>query len=368
MSDPTARLKTCVQCGRILQGSDRSCPSCHAAQPAPGERRPPSGTLAGAAGSSGGTRAPGDSLARSLLLPACAVAVLVALSLGISIVSRKIAQRAGSAAAGGASRGGSGSDGGAAGLAFEAREAGGDAFDRAALGGAARVALDLRRVLEHYEVEGTTATEIFDSIDAHGPDGPDGKAVGLTRMQGGAYSYARDERSGRCVVTSLEATLTITLPRLTTTPLPEPIYERWRDYSAAVAAHEQRHADIYADAALRVAERLRSLQPFADRSAMEAAFTSAWTTEMGSAERSNRDFHRREAQDVALEREIVTNQLQRVERDLEARAARLKAQEQRFPDLRLPPDEYRQHEADRVGYAEGLAERAGLIDRGLWLH
>ena len=41
MSGPEGRLKTCVQCGAILQAADPTCASCRASQPAPGAPRPP---------------------------------------------------------------------------------------------------------------------------------------------------------------------------------------------------------------------------------------------------------------------------------------------------------------------------------------
>lgn len=327
MTEPAPRLKTCVRCGAILQTSDSLCPSCRAPQPAAGEPRAPREAQ---------VQAPPASLVRRVALPLLGVALLVAVALGLNAARQWLAQRSGRAASDATATD-------AVHVAPVAREVGSDAFDQAARDGAPRVELDLQRVLESYTVEGTTAGQIFSAIDERGPDSPDGRAVGLTRLQSGTYQYARDERSGRCVVTSLGATLTITLPRLTTSPLPEPVYERWQAYVRAVAEHEQRHADIYAEAAGRVADRLGSLQPFADRPAMEAGFTSTWTEEMGAAERENRDFHRREAQGVAFEREIVTNEIRRVEHELEA-------------------------EADRVRYAALLAERAGLIERGLWLH
>jgi predicted secreted Zn-dependent protease len=321
VTDPAPRLRSCVRCGAILQASDTACPSCRSAQPAPGAPRPTE------------SRAPPGSPVRRAVGPLIVVAMLAAAGLGLYSLNNWLSGRAGRAATQAAAAD-------AVHLTLEGREIGSEAFDRAAGAG---VELDLQRELEYYDVEGTSAGEIFDAIDARGPDSPDGKAVGLTRLQSGTYLYASDARSGRCVVTSLGATLTITLPRLTTTPLPEQTYERWKDYSRAVAEHEQRHADIYAEAAGRVADRLEAAQPFADRAAMEAAFTAAWSEEMAVAERENREFHGQEARAVAFEREIVTNEIRRVERELEA-------------------------ETDRVRYAALLTERAGLIERGLWLH
>jgi len=367
VTGPAARLKSCVRCGAILQAADGLCPSCHASQPPPGApREPPSPSRPQA----GGARRP-----RGPALGAVALLVVVAGALALALTL--VARRGGGAGQdsprnpggpGGSASGAAGSaafTGDASRLDFAASETGGDAFDRVAGGGAPAIELDLQRVTETYPVEGATTAQIFAAIDAHGPDGPDGKAVGLTRMQNGAYRYARDERSGRCAIKSISARLTVTLPRLLTTSVPAPIYERWQEYARAVEEHEQHHVGIYGDAARRVVKRLGAEQPFADREAMQAGFKAAWEQEMDRAERENADFHRQEARGVAQERELLGNELQRVDQELSALAARQAA---RGGGRARTASEARQAEADSARYDVLLKQRAGLVERGLWLH
>jgi predicted secreted Zn-dependent protease len=359
VTEPSPRLKTCARCGTILQASDGECRTCHAPQPPAGERR----------AARDETAAGGRSPVRPLLVGLVASVLLAAAGYGLYTVREQLARRLSAGGASGRATGDATGGAAAADAITPVERAGaGDAFDFADGAPAPRVEAQLERVLAHYHVEGRTTIEVFASIDALGPDGPQGKAVGLTELQSGTYEYVQDRTSARCVVTSLTARLTITLPQLVTTPLPLSLDESWRSYLRAVAEHEQRHADIFAEAVDRVAERLRSSQPFADRTAMEAGFEAAWTAEMAVAEHSNAEFHRREAQDTAFEREVVGNELARVERELETLSARLQERSRRYPDLHLPLEEYAQHESDRLRYDALIKERAGLIERGLWLH
>jgi len=354
MSGTAERLKTCVQCGAILRAGQGACEACGATQPAPGAPRPPR-EPAPAPG-------PAPRRWRSVALALAVVGLLAAFAAGLQVLRDKVRGRAARASPAADARS-------VVPTAHEAApDAAPDAFDQLAGRGAPRVEVDLQRELESYAVDGTTAEQIFASIDARGPDGPDGKAVGLTRLQSGEYQYARDPDSGRCVVTRLEARLTITLPKLTSPTLPLAIDEKWRDYQRAVSQHEEHHAEIYRSAVDRVAEKLRFEQPFADRSTMEAAFAATWAGEMDVAERENREFHRHEEQGIVQERDSVTRDLRRVDGELEAIAGRMQARAAKYPNLELPPDEYQRHEADRVRYDALLAERAGLIERGLWLH
>ena len=356
MSGSEGRLKTCVQCGAILQAADVACASCRASQPAPGAPRPPRPlrTVPETA------RPPAPVLLRGLVLPLVVVAVLVGLALAFSALRERVAARgAAGARAHDAAR--------VTPVGFESPDAP-DALDRLMADGAAAVEVDLQRDQQTYAVEGATAEQIFLSIDAHGPDGPDGKAVGLTRLESGEYQYVRDPASGRCAVTRIDARLTILLPRLTSRSVSLEVEGQWKDYLRAVRAHEERHAEIYSEATHRVAERLRSEQPFADSSAMQAGFQDAWTREMDVAERENLDFHRREARSIAKELDAVTTGLQRVDGELTALERRIQDRLARHPDGRLPPDEYERHTADTARYDELRSERASLVERGLWLH
>ena len=353
MSGPEGgRLKTCVQCGAILQAADVACGACGTPQPPPGAPRPAREPLAGPAIE----RDRSPSILRGLLLPFAIVAFLVAVAFALHLLHERIAARAGGGRGGDASR-----------LQPVGRESS-DPLDEFLRGGEAPVEVDLQREQQNYDVDGATTEEVFVSIDAHGPDGPDGKAVGLTRLQGGEYDYVRDPATGRCAVTRIRARLTILLPRLTSRSVSLEVESQWKDYLRAVRAHEERHAEIYGEATHRVAERLRSAQPFADRSAMETGFQQAWTTEMDAAERENREFHRREERSIAEERDSVTAGLRRVDGELEALERRIQDRFGRHPDRRLPPDEFERHTADTARYDELLAERADLVERGLWLH
>jgi len=353
MSGSEGRLKTCVECGAILQAADVACTGCGASQPAPGAPRPPRTSPEAA-------RERTPSALRSLLLPLVIVALLVALALVLQAARSRLAARsAARARAAEAAR--------VTPVGYEAPDSP-DALDRFLAEGGAAVEVDLEREQQSYVVEGSTAEQIFLSIDARGPDGPDGRAVGLTRLESGEYEYVRDPASGRCAVTRIDARLTILLPRLTSRSVSLEVESQWKDYLRAVRVHEERHAEIYSEAVQRVAERLRSEEPFADPSVMQAGFQDAWTREMEVAERENLDFHRREERSIAKELDAVTAGLQRVDGELAALEQRVQDRLGRHPDGRLPPDEYERHTADTARYDELRSERASLVERGLWLH
>jgi predicted secreted Zn-dependent protease len=228
--------------------------------------------------------------------------------------------------------------------------------------------LDLAYAETRYDVSGKTPAEILTSIDRNAPSTARGKAAGLTRMEGRSFAYVRDPATGACHITHVHALITVTLPDLASGwTMPEQVLESWSAYERSVAAHEQQHVSIYRAGAERAVRLLESRQPFADKSAMERAFEQTWSAEMASADVENEAFHRRELDDSRMEREVLTNELARVERELDDTAQRLAEIERAHPDLRLPVDEARRYN-EAAGRQRGLvADRQRLAEQLAWL-
>jgi predicted secreted Zn-dependent protease len=228
--------------------------------------------------------------------------------------------------------------------------------------------LDLAYDEVRYEVSGSTAAEVFRSIDLNAPSTAQGKAAGLTRLQGRSYDYVRDHGTGECYITHVHALITVTLPDLQSAwTMPEKLVESWGAYERSVAAHEQQHVAIYRAGAERAVRLLEQQQPFQDKVAMERAFTETWSAEMASADAENDAFHRREVEDTKLEREVLTSELARVQRELDVAAERLAEIERAHPDLRIPADEARRHDEAASRLRELEADRQRLAEDLAWL-
>src|SRR5262245_39942223 len=110
----------------------------------------------------------------------------------------------------------------------------------------------------YYPVRGTTTATIFTAIDANGPVETSGRrAVGMTSVDWKLTSGDVDARAVPCVFPSLTVKLNVvvTLPRHETPDdLPTDLRERWERFVARVAAHEQRHVDIYLEGAKAMKE------------------------------------------------------------------------------------------------------------------
>jgi predicted secreted Zn-dependent protease len=117
------------------------------------------------------------------------------------------------------------------------------------------VVVDTSVSTRYYPVRGTTTPTIFAAIDANGLVETSGqRALGLTSSEWKLTSGDVDVRAVPCVFPSLTVTLhlVVMLPRHETPDdLPADLRDRWERFVARVAAHEQRHVDIYLEAPRR---------------------------------------------------------------------------------------------------------------------
>jgi chromosome segregation ATPase len=88
---------------------------------------------------------------------------------------------------------------------------------------------------------------------------------------------------------------------------------------------------------------------------------------MASADAENDAFHRREVEDTKLEREVLTSELARVQRELDAAAGRLAELERAHPDLRMPADDARRYDEAASRLRELEADRQRLAEDLAWL-
>ena len=163
----------------------------------------------------------------------------------------------------------------------------------------------------YYPVRGTTTAAIFTAIDANGLVETSGqRAVGVTSAEWKLTSGDVDVRAVPCVFPSLTVMLhlVVKLPRHETPDdLPADLRDRWERFVARVAAHEQRHVDIYLEGAKAMKARLEATRTAVDettaRSEREVAQARLDDTR-GRLEPVNAEIRRLDTELADLRRQV----------------------------------------------------------------
>jgi predicted secreted Zn-dependent protease len=170
---------------------------------------------------------------------------------------------------------------------------------------------------EYYTVRGTTAAAIFDEITKNRLVEKSGQpAIGLTAVD---WKLASE---GTCIAPSLTITvrLVVTLPRH---EQPEALLgdvrRHWERFAARVAAHEQRHVDIFLDGAKSMKAAMETTRAkSASCAEVEKAIHEVWTRVQAEIDRAQEQFHVEDSARTKAERGPL-------QADLDANKARLAA-------------------------------------------
>jgi predicted secreted Zn-dependent protease len=143
---------------------------------------------------------------------------------------------------------------------------------------------------EYYPVRGTTAAAIFEEIDRNGLVEKSGqRAIGLTSVD---WKLASD---GPCNAPSLTITLrvVVTLPRHEQPEvLRADVRRHWERFAARVAAHEQRHVDIFLDGAKALKASMETPRAKgASCAEVEKVVDELWTRGQAEIDRAQEQFH-----------------------------------------------------------------------------
>jgi predicted secreted Zn-dependent protease len=234
----------------------------------------------------------------------------------------------------------------------------------------------------YYAVPGTTTAAIFAAIDANGlVETSSQRAVGLTSADWKLTSGDVDVRAVSCVFPSLTVMLhlVVTLPRHEAPEvLPADLRDRWERFVARVAAHEQRHVDIYLEGAKAMKARLEATRTAVACADVEKAIDAAWRAQQADIERAQAEFHAADETTARSEREALQARLDGTRAQLSPAEAELRRLDAELADLRRQVDAGRadlvvQHNA-LAGQRRALAERYsrlatdadGLIDAINW--
>lgn len=159
-----------------------------------------------------------------------------------------------------------------------------------------RVMLRTTNSTRYYAVRGTTTAAIFDDIDRNGLfDGKARRAVGLTSAEWNMDWKGAEPRPGVCSPESMTIVLdlVVTLPehrRLN--DLSSDITTNWRRFVAGVAAHEQRHVDIYLSGAKRMKTLMEAiLTKTATCSELGKMIRGLWVSQQAEIEKAQDQFH-----------------------------------------------------------------------------
>jgi predicted secreted Zn-dependent protease len=224
------------------------------------------------------------------------------------------------------------------------------------------VAVETSVSTRYYPVRGTTTAAIFAAIDANGLVETSGqRALGLTSTEWKLSSGDVDARAVPCVFPSLTVTLhvVVALPRHETPDqLPTDLRERWERFVARVAAHEQRHVDIYLEGATAMKTRLEATRTAVSCADLEKGIDAAWRAEQANIERAQAAFHAADETTTRSEREALQARLDDARARLEPVNAEIRRLDADVADLRRQVDAGR---ADLVAQHNAVAERRGAL-------
>ena len=214
----------------------------------------------------------------------------------------------------------------------------------------------------YYPVRGTTTAAIFAAIDANGLVDTSGqRAVGLTSAEWKLTSGEVDVRAVPCVFPSLTVMLhlVVMLPRHEAPEaLPADLRDRWERFVARVAAHEQRHVDIYLEGATAMQARLEATRTAVSCADGEKAIDAAWRAQQADIERAQAEFHAVDETTARSERESLQARLDGTRARLEPVNAEIRRLDTELADLRRQVDAGR---ADLVAQHNALAGRRGAL-------
>lgn len=200
-----------------------------------------------------------------------------------------------------------------------------------------RIDLETTQATTYYEVKGTTTEDIFASIEANGPtDNAGRQGSGLTSVDW-EYGWSGDQSPGTCRIRQLTVTadITIELPRhVDESSLSDALSANWQTYAAGVAAHEQRHVDIYLVGAEAIRDALEALGSEPTCAALEARIDTVWAEQQDLINGQQETFHSEEDSRLAAERGPLEAQIETNRAELDSLRSRIYELDQEINRLR----------------------------------
>lgn len=201
-----------------------------------------------------------------------------------------------------------------------------------------RVDLVTSQETTYYPVSGTTTEDIFTSIEANGPtDNVGQQGSGLTSVDW-EYKWTGDKApSGACSIRELtiSADITVELPRHGgEASLSQSVLANFQAYAQGVAAHEQRHVDIYLEGARDIQAAMQEVGVEPDCEVLEARIDAIWNDQQARINGLQETFHSEENTRLAASRGPLESQIGKNRAELEALQGQIQALDEEIGRLK----------------------------------
>jgi predicted secreted Zn-dependent protease len=256
------------------------------------------------------------------------------------------------------------------------------------------VQVEVSKSTRYYQVYGSTSEELFAYMENYGPvDDTGQRGTGVTTYESRLdWGSSGDSRNCAIARMTIEVELEVTLPRLADgSRISGGVLTYWNQFAAGVAAHEQRHVDIYVSAANRLKLEMLALSSGGSCTALEARVNSLWESHQRAADVEQEQFHKDERARIEAARgplrsqldtnrsrlgrltseiaridenlKTLTNQIDSMKVLLDSLQTQLKAIEDRYPGQALPDSVNQQYESLRLQYNNLVPSYNALINQ-----
>ena len=196
---------------------------------------------------------------------------------------------------------------------------------------------------QYYSVRGSTTEAIFDAIERNGLfDSKARRAVGVTAAEQHIDWKGMETHPALCSSEPMTLTLNIliTLPRHERpTDLSQDIMTSWQRFAARVAAHEQRHVDIYLDGAKRLKTRMEALLTTTSSCyELKNMIRSISASQQAETEKAQDDFHLEDEAKIRDGRKPLQVQIDINQTRLTAIDSEMRGLDQTLDDLKRQRD------------------------------
>ena len=193
--------------------------------------------------------------------------------------------------------------------------------------------------IQYYSVRGTTTSVIFDDIERNGLfDSKARRAVGLTSAEWSIDWKGIETHRAFCSPESMTITLklVVTLPQHDLpNDLSQDIRTNWQRFAASVAAHEQRHVDIYLNGAKTMKTRMEAiLTKSSSCSELENVIRGIWASQQAETERAQDEFHLEDEAKIQNDRNPLQVQIDTNRTRLTAINSEIRGLDQTLDDLK----------------------------------
>jgi predicted secreted Zn-dependent protease/uncharacterized protein YukE len=247
---------------------------------------------------------------------------------------------------------------------------------------------------QYYTVYGSNSDELLSYVENYGPVDDKGvRGTGVTLYKTSLnWDSNRDPRACAIATMTIQVDLQVVLPILDSkTSLDVALGSYWVKFAAGVAAHEQRHVDIYLQGADAIREKMLAIQPTLGCTALESAVNDVWSSQHTLTDQEQERFHAAERTRIEAARAPLKSQLDADRNRLDVLSAQVSgldsslgtlsaqldqlkglldtvktqitAVEDKYQTTTAPPDVYQQYQTLLAQYNNLIPAYNALVDQ-----